>query len=236
MNVLVFAPHPDDEIIGCGGSIISLARGGHRVTAVYLTSGEGGSLDRAGAELAQLREEEARRGGRILGVGEVIFLRNPDGLLACSPENITAITKIIRETRPGLIYLPHQDESHPDHRVTCKLVVEAARRAAGPWFPGDGRTPWGGSSLLAYEVLSPLCEVSYVEDVSPVIDVKIEALKEHHSQLGRIRYDEAVRGALPICGVTTGRGEYCECFRVVSLSRGFFSLSGASGPGAGSDE
>ena len=65
MNVLVAAPHPDDDVIGCGGSLIKLTRAGHRIIIVYLTSGEAGSIDHTKEELLLIREREARQAARI---------------------------------------------------------------------------------------------------------------------------------------------------------------------------
>ncbi|MGB4018385.1 MAG: PIG-L family deacetylase, partial [Syntrophomonadaceae bacterium] len=67
-RILVLAPHPDDDIIGCGGSIANLTAQGHEVVILYLTSGESGSLEMDPAQLARTREEEARRAGQLLGV------------------------------------------------------------------------------------------------------------------------------------------------------------------------
>jgi len=75
-KLLVFAPHPDDDVIGCGGTIANNTAQGNQVTIVYLTSGENGSLAYSPAELSVVREEEATRAASLLGVSDVIFLRN----------------------------------------------------------------------------------------------------------------------------------------------------------------
>src|SRR5690348_632327 len=78
MNVLVIAPHPDDESIGCGGTICAHAGHGDRVTVVFLTSGELGLRELTKEEAWRVRELEAEKAADILGVASVTFLRRPD--------------------------------------------------------------------------------------------------------------------------------------------------------------
>ena len=78
MNVVVIAPHPDDEAIGCGGSICLHHSRGDRVTAVFLTSGELGLKHLPADEACRIREAEARAAATILGIAAIDFLRLPD--------------------------------------------------------------------------------------------------------------------------------------------------------------
>src|SRR5438093_1072629 len=78
MNVLVVAPHPDDESIGCGGALCLHAQKGDRVVAVFLTSGELGLKHFPCEKAWQIREREARAAAKILGLAEIFFLRQPD--------------------------------------------------------------------------------------------------------------------------------------------------------------
>ena len=80
MNVLVFAPHPDDAAISCGGTISKLSKK-NKVIVVYMTSGEAGSIKISEKKLAKQREAEVKKAAKILGVKKTIFLRNPDGFL-----------------------------------------------------------------------------------------------------------------------------------------------------------
>ncbi|MDZ4163616.1 MAG: PIG-L deacetylase family protein, partial [Smithellaceae bacterium] len=215
MNVLVFAPHPDDEVLGCGGMLARLTRDGSTATVIYLTSGDAGSLEGAPGALAEIREGEARQGAAVLGISDLIFLRNPDGYLEYSRDNLVNLVRLIRGKRPGLVLAPHAGEIHPDHRVTNELVMEAIRRAGGAWFPECGNTPWPVPQVLCYEIFTPLTQVSYVEDITDRMDLKLSSLREHASQLGSIAYDEAIAGLNRFRGVTTGRGRFCECFQVM---------------------
>ncbi|MBA4421839.1 MAG: hypothetical protein C0390_01915 [Syntrophus sp. (in: bacteria)] len=221
MRVLVVAPHPDDDVIGCGGSIIRHIRKGHSVTAVYMTSGEAGSLVHPKEELRRTREAETHEAAAVMGLGDLIFLRNADGCLLADGEHLTSLVRIIREKRPAVIYFPHAGEGCHDHRITYEICTDAVKRARGPWFQECPGEPWSVESVLCYEVWTPLQEVSYTEEISDCIDLKLEALRRHRSQLASIPYDDAVRGLNRYRGVMTGRGSYCECFQILSAARVF---------------
>src|SRR5258708_23054762 len=116
MNVLVIAPHPDDAAIGWGGALCLHADRGDRVVAVFLTSGELGLKKLAREAAWEIREAEARRAAKILGLPETIFLRQPDWLLGeNAPAAAAALRPILAREPPPLIYLPHPPNSHPHH-------------------------------------------------------------------------------------------------------------------------
>ncbi|NLC06620.1 MAG: PIG-L family deacetylase [Syntrophomonadaceae bacterium] len=217
-RVMVFAPHPDDDLIGCGGSIVKHLQRGNTVTVVYLTSGESGSLKYSKAELAQIREAEATRAATLLGLTDIIFLRNPDGYLEFNRDNLIRIISLIRDKQPNIVYLPHSQDLHKDHLRTNELVLEACNRAGGPWFQECAGEPWSVDTILGYEVWTPLIYVSYVEDITPYLEQKIAALRLHESQLQDIQYDEAVRSLNRYRGIMTGKGQYCECFQILKVS------------------
>jgi LmbE family N-acetylglucosaminyl deacetylase len=93
-KILVFAPHPDDDIIGCGGSMAKHISQGNRVQVVYLTSGEAGSHKYSKAELAVIREGEARQATASLGIKDVNFLGMPDGFISYTRENLLTLVMV----------------------------------------------------------------------------------------------------------------------------------------------
>ena len=214
-KIMIFAPHPDDDILGCGGSIARHTAKGNQATTVFMTSGESGSLSIPCDELASIREDEARQASALLKVDETVFLRNPDGYLEFKRDNLVKLITLIRSKKPDTVYLPHINDANEDHRITNKLVLEACRRSAGPWFrecPGD---PWDVRTILAYEVWTPIQEVSYFEDITAYIGEKLDALRLHASQLKEIRYDDAVLALNQYRGIMSGKGRYCECFQII---------------------
>src|SRR5689334_5027811 len=118
MNVLVIAPHPDDEAIGCGGAICLHTQSSDHVEAVFLTSGELGLKHLPREAAWNIREEEARQSSHILGIARLHFLRLPDWFIA---DHIAAgaaqISNVLETLCPELIYLPHKRDDHPDHHA-----------------------------------------------------------------------------------------------------------------------
>ncbi|MDW8034148.1 MAG: PIG-L family deacetylase [Nitrososphaerota archaeon] len=218
-NVCVFSPHPDDDLIGCGGSMYKHVKHGNKVTVVYMTSGEAGSVKYKKEELRKIREMEAKNATKILGIDDLIFLRNPDGALEYNEENIRKLVEIIRNKRPQIVYIPHEKDSHKDHIATNRLVVESVRRAGMLSLNLYRGCPWLVETILCYEVWTPLQDFSFVEDITEVIDLKIKALREHKSALAEVKYDEAIQSLNRYRGIMTGKGKYCECFQLLSKGR-----------------
>jgi LmbE family N-acetylglucosaminyl deacetylase len=217
-KVMVFAPHPDDDIIGCGGSIARHIYQGEQVAIVYLTSGEAGSLRCDASRLAALRENEAQQAAQLLGTSDLTFLRYQDGYLEYTQAGLDTIVGLIRQFKPNRIYLPHSQEAVPDHQTTYRLVSEGMRRAAGPWFQQGELKPWRVETILGYEVWTPLAVIGHSQDISEFMKLKLEALRMHQTQIESIRYDEAVEGLNRYRGVMTGLGTYCECFQLIRAS------------------
>jgi N-acetylglucosamine malate deacetylase 1 len=221
MRVLVIAPHPDDDAIGCGGSIVQHARRGDSVHIVYVTSGEHGSPVYTPSELATIREGEAAKGAAILGAESTTFLRQPDGNVSYSIDLVNQFIQLIRTEKPDVLYLPHSSDGHKDHQQAFGIVMEAVGRAQGNSFPEWGGKAWNIETILGYEVWTPMRGFQYVNDVSNEIEVKLSALREHTSQLANVQYDEAVRALNRFRGIMTEHGPYCECFEVLKVTRLF---------------
>lgn len=214
-KVMIFAPHPDDDIIACGGTIARHIQMENPVSIVYLSSGEAGSLEYSPEELGPLREAEARRAAAILGADDLTFFRNPDGYISFEQTQLEKLIRLIREKKPTMVYLPHAGESVRDHQLTHQLVMEACKRAAGPWFQNCGSEPWSTSTILGYEVWTPLQTYNLIVDISDYMDIKLTALREHQSQIATLAYDEAVQGLNRYRGVMSGAGKYGECFQLI---------------------
>jgi len=206
-TVLVIAPHPDDESIGCGGTVCLHARRGDAIAAVYLTSGELGlkHLPRKRAWL--IREREAGKAARILGIAQRFFFRLPDWLVG---ENVVPAAKklglLLKRLKPDLIYLPHANEWHPDHKAALPIVRAALEAARIP-----------GPTLRAYEVWTPLAEYDHVENITAVMPRKLRALRAHRSQLKEFDYVRAVTGLNQFRGELAARCRCAEVFKSIDL-------------------
>jgi len=129
-RVLVVAPHPDDEVFGCGGMLAFHARCGAEVRIVVLTDGAAGDPGGLESDIARTRIAESRAAGMELGVTDYRFLGYPDGKLAASEGLVEALRAELAEFEPELVYGPSPQELHPDHRVTSRALIAAL--AGGP--------------------------------------------------------------------------------------------------------
>jgi N-acetylglucosamine malate deacetylase 1 len=184
MDVLVVAPHPDDEVLGCGGSILIHRAAGRRVGVVFLTSGELGSAEQAPDRLAEIRKAEARRATAALGVdaSQLTFLRLGDGRLnPYDLDQVTTVVGVVRRLRPRLMYLPHASDGSFDHRAAFELCWRALGLAASGSLPVLGGPFWV-PVVLGYEVWAPIGEPGYAEDITGVLERKLAAVGCYSSQ------------------------------------------------------
>ena len=209
MNILVIAPHPDDETIGCGGTLCRHAAAGDRVAVVFLTSGELGLKHLPARRARKIREAEAHAAARLLGVTRLEFFRLPDWTVG---EHIRKAARLLRPIlkaeRPGMIYLPHPHDWHPDHQAALLLLRAALRGIRLPAL-----------ELRAYEVWTPLGEFDHVEDISRVMFRKRRALRAHRSQLREFNYERAVCGLNQFRGALAAKCPYAEVFQTINLRR-----------------
>ena len=178
-QALLFAPHPDDEIFGCGGTLLLLAEQGTAVSIVIVTDGVAGG-DAAG--LVEQRAAESRAAAQLLGLAEPVFWGLPDRGLAYGEPLIQRIAEAIVVADADLLLLPSATELHPDHQVLAFAGVEAARRL------GDKRR------VLFYELSQPLPNPNLFIDISPVAGQKLAAMGCFRSQLNEQPYDRRIEG------------------------------------------
>jgi len=133
-KVVVLAPHMDDEVLGCGGTIARHIAAGSEVSVVYLTDG------RYGGDPA-VRKIEARRAGDILGVGAIHFLDAEDSRLSEDREVAGKLRVALERERPDIVYLPFFLENHADHRA-ANPVLFAATRGTSLSFECRGYEVW----------------------------------------------------------------------------------------------
>ena len=202
MIVLVIAPHPDDETIGCGGTLCLHGEEGDRVSVVFLTSGELGLKHLPRDEARAIRETEARKAARILKLKDLSFLRCSDWMLGTEiPKAARLLRPLIKRIQPDLIYLPHPQDAHPDHQAALPILRAASKKS------GFRPTP-----LRFYEVWTPLSHYDCVQDISPWMARKLRALNAHQSQLREFDYIRAVAGLNQYRGALAAKCKFAEVF------------------------
>jgi LmbE family N-acetylglucosaminyl deacetylase len=207
-RVLVISPHPDDESVGCGGTLRKHVVAGDAVHLLFLTSGEQGGHGRSPQVTAGIREREACRAARVLGIpsDRVEFWRQPDGALRASLPLVERLLRRLRELAPALVYVTHAREAHRDHRAAQRLV-----RRAVPQLRGGLAQP----EIRQYEVWTPLQRLDHIEDISAVLEVKLRAIRAYRCQCAVVGFDAAMRGLARYRGEMHcwPEGEYAEVFQ-----------------------
>lgn len=127
-RVLVVAPHPDDEVFGCGGMLAWHARLGATVRIVVLSDGAAGDPDHRDQRIVETRQRESLAAGKVLGFSDYRFLDLRDGQLGAVPDLHERIARELEEFQPELVYGPSPTELHADHRATARALVAALSR------------------------------------------------------------------------------------------------------------
>ena len=189
--------HPDDQEFSIGGTLAKWARAGSQIISVVITSGDSGSNDPAKdgshkQELAELREKEQLAANAVLGVKETIFLRYQDGELEATIALRKDLTRLIRRYKPDVVLTGNPEAwfygddylNHPDHRAAARAACEAV-------FPSAGSRLMFADLLTAgYEphdvkrlYIHGTDKVNTWVDITETLDLKIQALQQHASQV-----------------------------------------------------
>lgn len=182
MDVLAIVAHPDDADIFCGGTLAKHADRGDDVTIVHMTRGEYGGLDATEAEVAAVREEEARASGAVLGAETVDFLGFEDGRVTYSLENRLRVVDCIREYAPDVVFTHYSDDMHPDHRATSRLVTDAYYMASLPLVETDCE-PCDPDNVFYFGKPTSEFEPTTFVDITGYEEQKGEAIESHESQV-----------------------------------------------------
>ena len=126
-RVMVFAPHPDDEVFGCAGAMIQTVRSGASIQVLVFTDGCAHLEGQAKLDMKALREHESCVSAQIMGCPEPQFLGFEDRKL-CDVSGLKDIIRAkIEAFNPDLLFFPSFWEIHPDHRALCFATLEVAK-------------------------------------------------------------------------------------------------------------
>ncbi|HON72676.1 MAG TPA: PIG-L family deacetylase [bacterium] len=202
-RILVFSAHPDDEILGVGGTIAKLSKSGKEVYVVTFAIGETSySSIEMKEKMRELRLKEAEECNKVLGIKERIILYKPNQGITNDRETYQECVKIIRKYKPDVIFTHYKEDKHRDHRAVWEITDEARWKAAENVLADFG-TPWYTQELYYYEVIELFTYPSLLIDITDTLERKVEAMKTQSSQFpvlpGVIEYIEGlgkVRGYL----------------------------------------
>lgn len=212
-RLLVLAPHPDDEIIGCGGLVALHASEGRGIETIIATDGSAAQPDGTSPDdYSALRENESIAGLAVVNAPAPTFLRFLDRTLESSIAELSAaLGGIIEKFRPDLILLPSPVEIHPDHRALCRAFIDLihAREEISRDLPL--------CRVAFYEVSQPI-RPNLLVDITAVADLKFKALAEHRSQMSLHDYHHYATGLNQYRTMTLGDDcRFAEGYWVVEL-------------------
>jgi len=186
-NVLVVAPHPDDDVIGAGGMMALLAQTNRAVFSLYVTDGRNcPAVPAAGKkEMARLRQREALAALKIVKACGAVFLNYGSEELKDTKrrEAVKAIREVLLFFRPESVYVPAPFERHPTHHAVLNLTLTALRSIRGFAPRLFGYSVWGG--VYGVRGLQTV-------DISSVVNLKKKAIRMHRSQIAGKAYDEGI--------------------------------------------
>lgn len=215
-KVLVIAPHPDDEVLGCGGAIAKHTSEGDEVYLCIVTKAYPPEWSE---DEVRERKEEVLKVNEILGIKKTRFLDLPTVRLDTIPQKELndLIAQIIDKVNPQILYIPHKGDVNKDHQIVFDAVMVAIR-------PKPNSTL---GKVLSYETLSetewaaPGTESAFVPnvyvDISETLETKLKAMQEYRQELKQFPHPrslEAVSALARWRGSTIGV-EAAEAFMLV---------------------
>jgi bacillithiol biosynthesis deacetylase BshB1 len=181
VDALVFAPHPDDGEIFCGGTIAGLVSKKYRVGLIDMTRGELGSQGNVAK-----RKKESEQADKILKISFRKNLGLKDGSLSdpTQKKSLNAVVKVIREYKPSIVLAPYWEDRHPDHVGAGQLVSKAVFYAALRKFLVSGTAPHSVNQALFYPTRVNI-PPSILVDITASFKTKLAAINCYGSQVTR---------------------------------------------------
>jgi LmbE family N-acetylglucosaminyl deacetylase len=230
-RLLIISPHPDDEVIGCGGLIAKVKKEGGKVFVLFLTNGDTKDFSKSGKSTRTQRAKEIERVAKFMNYDDyhIVMEGNPYHLKLDSVPQLELIEAIERSSRlsiekvkPAAVLFPHPESYSQDHRASAFAAFAACR-------PADGRLKFQPKMVLAYEIPAdqwglgkfPIANF-YVKLSSGNLKKKLAAVELYKSQE---REHPNPRSILTLKSLATLRGAHSNfnlaeaffCYRLVSL-------------------
>ena len=225
-KILIVVAHPDDEVLGCGGTITRLNKEGYELYTLILGEGitsrdDKRSKEKRGREIANLKEQ-AKKANELIGVKKVFFHDFPDNRFDTVPflDIVKVIEKIKNQIKPEIIFTHYEKDLNIDHQITYKAVITATRPLREETvkevysFEIPSSTEW--SYPLSF---SP----NAFYDISETMDIKLKALEEYKSELKEYPHPRSLKGIKLIAktwGMKVGLN-YAEAFKCVRIINEF---------------
>lgn len=219
-KILIIAAHPDDEVLGCFGTVARLIKEGYMAYTLILGEGKTSRDERRTIENKksdiELLNTEIQRANELIGVKKVFIENFPDNRFDSVDllDIIKVISKVKEEVQPDVIFTHYDNDLNIDHQITYKAVVTATR-------PMEEECV---KEIYSFEILSST-EWNYplsfnpdtFVDITKTLDLKIDAMKEYNSELCEFPHPRSIDGIelnAKYQGMRVGK-KYVEAFKTV---------------------
>jgi len=226
MKILVIAAHPDDEVLGCGGTIAKLAAQGEEVHILILATGITSRIDfdlKKTPDALQIHLQRARQAGALLGARNVNFAGFPDQKMDTLPllEIIRIIELEIEKVQPKTIFTHHGGDLNIDHAITFRATLTATRPFAKCKVQAVYAYEVPSSTEWAFQKFEPRFQPNLFHDISASLPKKIEAMQIYESETRQFPHPRSpgiLKANAEKWGATSGTAA-AEAFQIISEIR-----------------
>lgn len=219
-RILIIAAHPDDEVLGCGGTIAKYAKAGSKIYCLFLGKGKSSRFEIKNNKAIKKEQKflikETQKAAEIIGISKIFFADFPDQKYDTIPlvKIIKAIEKIKNKIKPEIIFTHHFGDLNLDHRITFKAVLDVCNLKKDETvnkiysFEVPSSTEWSPNLPFL---------PNFFVDIKETIDNKIEALKSYRSELREYPHPRSLKSVEAIAqkrGAEINK-EFAEAFELI---------------------
>ncbi|EKY07763.1 PIG-L family deacetylase [Capnocytophaga sp. Marseille-Q4570] len=216
-KVIVISAHPDDEILGAGGTLLKHKKNGDKIYWLIVTN----VLESCGFSKERVcsRQKEIEKISEALGVEKVFLLNYPTMSLSTSTliEMVPKISKVFTEIEPEIVYCLNRSDAHSDHRITFDAVMACTKSFRYPFIKQVLMYECISETEFAPQLPEKVFIPNYFVDISSFLEEKLELMKIYESEVGEHPFPRSLRN---IEALATYRGasvgvEYAEAFQLI---------------------
>ena len=222
MATLVVAAHPDDEVLGCGGTIARSAQAGEAVYIAIL--GEGitsryQTREQANPALVETLQQRSRQVAELLGAREVFTFGFPDNRLDTVPllDVVKVVEDLLTRVRPDVLYTHHGGDLNVDHSIVFRATLIATRPIGGTAVKSVFAYEVPSSTEWAFQRVGPAFTPNVFVDIARSLEIKTKAMEAYDSEARAFphpRSAEALRARAQYWGSVAGVGA-AEAFELI---------------------